>query len=227
MNCPKCGRQMSWYIDGLVRPGFNSRYCIGCKSRLELVNPSVPYIVSGILFVLILFGLVMGQVPHLWLWLILLGIALWLVNPVFIRLLGRWDVYDYTQAEISKADLLNAVNTVSTLVTAVWVGHLIMILMLPYWRIIDQLSQMDDRAFAAIEEYSRMFRPAQIIGFTIGVISMGTSGTTSVMRYSLRKQSLNRAFAQQGGSISADKKKIDMRMNELAEELKKAKKSNS
>jgi len=202
MVCPKCGRRMDWYIDGLVRPGFNSRYCIGCKSRLELVNPSTPYMAAGLIFVLILFGLVMGQVSHLWLWLILMGIAFWLVNPVFIRLLGRWAVYDYTQSELSKANLLNAVNTVSTLITTVWVGHLIMILALPYWNIIGLLAEMDDRAFEAAQQYAQVFRPARIIAMVVGVISAGTSGTTSVMRYSLRKQSLNRALAQQGGMES-------------------------
>jgi hypothetical protein len=34
-------------------------------------------------------------------------------------------------------------------------------------------------------------------------------------------------FSSRSGRISADKKKIDMKMNELAEELNKAKKSNS
>jgi hypothetical protein len=197
MICPKCGRRMSWYVDGLVRPGFNSRYCIGCNSRLELVNPSAPYMAAGLIFVLILFGLIMGQVSHLWLWLILLGVAFWLVNPVFIRLLGRWAVYDYSQAEISKANLLNAVNTISTLITAVWVGHLIMTLFLPYWKTIELLAQMDDKAFEAAEQYAEILRPSGIIGIAVGVISLSTSGTTSVMRYSLRKQSLKRKLAQQ------------------------------
>jgi hypothetical protein len=155
---------------------------------------------NGLFFVLILFGLVMGQVSHLWLWLILMGIIFWLANPVFIRLLGRWAVYDYTQAEMSKANLLNAVNTVSTLITAVWVGHLIMILVLPYWKIIGLLAQMDDRAFEAAQEYTQILRPSSIIGIAVGIISAGTSGATSVMRYGLRKQSLNRSLAQQGGT---------------------------
>jgi hypothetical protein len=155
---------------------------------------------AGLIFVLILFGLVMGQVSHLWLWLILLGIAFWLVNPIFIRLLGKWAVYDYTQAEISKANLLNAVNTISTLITAVWVGHLIMILILPYWKIIGLLAQMDDRAFEAVEQYTGILKPSSIIGIVVGIISIGASGTTSALRYSLRKQSLNRELAQQGGT---------------------------
>jgi phosphoglycerol transferase MdoB-like AlkP superfamily enzyme len=198
MVCPKCGRQMDWYIDGLVRPGFNSRYCMGCKSRLELVNPSTPYMATGLIFVLILFGLVMGQAPHLWLWLILLGLVFWLVNPVFIRLLGRWAVYDYTQAEISKANLINAVNTISTLITAVWVGYLIMILILPYWKIVGLLAQMDDRAFEAAQEYAQILKPARFFAIAAGVISIGLSGSTSFMRYSLRKESFNRKLKQQG-----------------------------
>ena len=192
MNCPKCGRQMDWYIDGLVRPGLNSRYCTGCKSRLELVNPSTPYIAAGLLFVLILLGLVMGQVPYLWLWLILLGVVFWLLNPVFIRLLGRWTVYDYTLAEISKANLINAVNTISTLITAVWVVHLIMILYLPYWKIIGQMTEINDEAFDALEQYTQVFRPARFIAIAVGVISMGISGTTSVMRYNLRQDIIRR-----------------------------------
>ncbi len=198
MDCPKCGRRMDWYIDGLIRPGFNSRYCIGCNSRLELVNPSTPYTASGLIFVLALFGLVIGQVPYLWLWLILLAVFFWLVNPLFVKLLGRWAVYDYTQAELSRANLLNAVNTVSTLITAVWVGYLIMILVLPYWKIIGLLAEMDDKAFEAAQQYAQVFKPARIIAMVVGVISAGASGTTSFMRYSLRKESLNRKLKQQG-----------------------------
>ena len=197
MNCPKCGKQMSWYVDGLIRPGFNSRYCIGCNSRLELVNSWLPYLATGLLFALGLLFVVMGEVSHLWAWLILLGVVCWLVNPIFVRLLGNWAVYDYTQAEISKANLLNAVNTISTLITAVLVGHLIMILLLPYWRILEQLSQMDNKAFGAMEEYVQILKPARIIGFVVGIISMGTSGTTSFMRHSLRRESLNRRLEQQ------------------------------
>jgi hypothetical protein len=197
MECPKCGKQMSWYVDGLIRPGFNSRYCIGCNSRLELVNSWLPYLATGLLFALGLLFVVMGEVSHLWAWLILLGVVCWLVNPIFVRLLGNWAVYDYTQAEISKANLLNAVNTISTLITAVLVGHLIMILLLPYWRILEQLSQMDNKAFGAMEEYVQILKPARIIGFVVGIISMGTSGTTSFMRHSLRRESLNRRLEQQ------------------------------
>lgn len=197
MICPKCGRRMDWYIDGLVRPGFNSRYCIGCNSRLELINSWLPYSATGLLFVLALLFVIMTEAKHLWAWMILLGVACWLVNPIFVRLLGRWGVYNYTQAEITKANLLNAVNTVSTLIAAVFVVHLIMMLILPYWRIIDQLSQMDDKAFEAIEQYSKTFEPAKIIGLTVGVISMGTSGATSFMRHSLRRESLDRRLRQQ------------------------------
>lgn len=197
MNCPKCGKQMSWYIDGLIRPGFSSRYCIGCNNRLELINSWLPYSATGILFALALLFLIMTGAKHLWAWMILLGVVSWLVNPIFVRLFGRWGVYNYTQSEVTKANLLNAVNTVSTLIAAVFVVHLIMILILPYWRIIDQLSQLDDKAFAAMQEYTKMFEPAKIIGLTVGVISMGTSGATSFMRHSLRRESLDRRLEKQ------------------------------
>ena len=151
---------------------------------------------SGLIFVLGLFLLVMGQVPHLLIWLILLAVIFWLVNPVFTKLLGRWAVYDYTQAELGRANLLNAVNTVSTLITAVWVGHLIMMLLLPYWKIIGLLAEMDDKAFEVAEQYVQIFKPTKIIAITVFIISAGTSGTTSFMRHSLRKESINRKLKQ-------------------------------
>jgi hypothetical protein len=56
---------------------------------------------------------------------------------------------------------------------------------------------MDNKAFGAMEEYVQILKPARIIGFVVGIISMGTSGTTSFMRHSLRRESLNRRLEQQ------------------------------
>jgi len=90
MNCPSCGKGMKWWLDGLVRVNLNSRVCSNCGIKLELLNPGLCYFVNGIIFAGILMGVVFRNLPVLWLWILFGGVFCWFINPVIVRVLGRW-----------------------------------------------------------------------------------------------------------------------------------------
>jgi hypothetical protein len=49
MNCPKCGRRMNWYVDGLIRPGSGARICPGCMMKLEVQNGYTGIMINSVL----------------------------------------------------------------------------------------------------------------------------------------------------------------------------------
>ena len=116
IRCPKCGKMMHSFLEGLLRPTYTNLKCPFCNVRLELVNAGLCHFLSGIIFAAVLVLLFVMQLPFIWVWVILLGLLCWFLNVFVVWLLGRWRIWSYELSELSKLKLLSAANAISTII---------------------------------------------------------------------------------------------------------------
>ena len=196
IKCPKCGKMMRFFLERLLRPANTDLRCPFCNVRLELVNAGRCHFLSGIIFAAALVFLFVMQLPFIWVWIIMLGILCWFLNIFIIWLLGRWEVWSYELSELSKLRWLSAANSVSTIIAGVWVFFMIKTLLLPYWKMIADFDLMDERIGEIVENYKGLFSVQGVIGIMIGVISVGVSKTTSLIKGKLRRQAIEKSMSR-------------------------------
>jgi len=192
IRCPKCGKTEHSFWEGFLRPTYTSLRCPSCDIRLELVNAGTCHFISGIIFAFILVILFLVEPPLMLALIILSGFICWFVDVFIVWLLGRWSEWSYELSELVKLRWLSAANSISTIIAGVWVFFMAKMLVIPYWKIADDLEQLE----VLKEHYDQMFGPAGIIGIIIGLISIATSGTTSLAKGKLRRQSIEKSLSQ-------------------------------
>ena len=195
MKCPKCGKQMSWYMNGLIRPGIGSRTCPWCQTRLELLRGSSGLIINSILLAGGLFVVYSYVSSFQWFWVCLLGIGFWLLMPVWQKIFGKLIVSSYTREQQIKAMWLDAESFASTITMAAWVLYMVLVIIIPYGQIIQGLGSLDDEVWDKIEKFSeeirhRFLTTRGIIEFGAGLLSFTWCQISIYRRMHLRKQSI-------------------------------------
>lgn len=188
VKCPICRTRFSTYLEGLTRPAYGSIHCPGCGKRLELVNAGVCHFISGLIFAVALVLLFFSEASYLWIWVLLTAALCWLLNPVIIRIFGRWWLWSYRDADAAKVQLLAATQAVSTIIAGVWVFYMIKVLLWPYYELLGNADFFSERAAEFVERQKQLLSPKNIIGLVIGIISLCTSTTTSLWRGQLRRR---------------------------------------
>ena len=201
IKCPKCGKTMRSFLEGLLRPTYANLRCPFCNVQLELVNAGLCHFLSGIIFAAALVLLFVMQPPFIWLWVILLGLLCWFLNIFIVWLLGRWGVWSYELSELSKLRLLSVANAISTIIVGVWVLFMARILLLPYWRMVANFDLMDEQIGEMVEHYKKPFSVQGVIGIIIGILSVAVSGTTSFIKGGLRRRAIEKSLSR---TISQD-----------------------
>ena len=201
IRCPKCGKMMHSFLEGLLRPTYTNLKCPFCNVRLELVNAGLCHFLSGIIFAAVLVLLFVMQLPFIWVWVILLGLLCWFLNVFVVWLLGRWRIWSYEFSELSKLKLLSAANAISTIIAGVWVFFMAKTFLLPYWKLIADFDLMDERMAEMVEHYKKLFSVQGIIGLVIGILSVGVLGTTRFIKGGLRRRAIEKSLSQ---TISQD-----------------------
>lgn len=201
IRCPKCGKTMRFFLEGLLRPTYTNLRCPFCNVQLELINAGLCHFLSGIIFAVALVLLFLIQPPFIWLWIILLGLLCWFLNIFIVWLLGQWRVWSYGLSELSKLRLLSAANAISTIIAGVWVFFMARMLLLPYWKIVANFDLMDEQIVEMVEHYKKLFSVQGIIGLIIGILSIATSGTTSFIKGGLRRRAIEKSLSR---TISQD-----------------------
>ena len=196
IRCPKCGKTMRFFLEGLLGPTYTNLRCPFCNVQLELVNAGLCHFLSGIIFAAALVSLFVMQPSFIWVWVILLGLLCWFLNIFIVWLLGRWRVWSYELSELSKLRLLSAANAISTIIAGVWVLFMVRMLLLPYWKIVAGFDLMDDQIDEMVEHYKELFSVQGVIGIIIGILSVAVSGTTSFMKGELRKRAIEKSLSR-------------------------------
>ncbi|MGD9109530.1 MAG: hypothetical protein PVG93_01190 [Phycisphaerales bacterium] len=186
VKCPMCGKKFGSYLMGLARPAYGSVFCSNCNQRLELLNPGICHFIGGVIFAVLLIGIVIMSVPYLWLWVMVIGLFCWLLNPVIVWLLGSWGIWSYDIAKAARLRFLAAAQAVSAIVAGVTALYIAFYLLGPYWRLLTNIEAGESQLADSVEEYKRIFSFEGIIGLTIGFISVATATTTKAMRKALR-----------------------------------------
>ena len=195
MNCPKCGKQMGWYVSGLIRPGAGSRTCPWCQTRLELLHGNLGLLINSILLAGGLFAVYFYELSFQWVWFCLLGIAFWLLLPVWMKMFGQLIVSSYTREQQIKAMWLDAENFASTITMAAWVLYMVLTLIIPYGQIISGFGSLDDKAWDKAEEFTeivkeRILSLRGIIELGAGILSGIWCRVSIYRRMRLRRQSI-------------------------------------
>jgi len=196
IRCPKCGKTMRFFLEGLLRPTYTNLRCPFCNVQLELINAGLCHFLSGIIFAAALVSLFVMQPPFIWVWVILLGLLCWFLNIFIVWLLGRWRVWSYELSELSKLRLLSTANAISTIIAGVWVLFMARMLLLPYWKIVAGFDLMDDQIGEMVEHYKELFSVQGVIGIIIGILSVAVSGTTSFMKGGLRRRAIEKSLSR-------------------------------
>jgi hypothetical protein len=202
MICPKCGRRMSWYIDGLIRPGIGSRICPWCQTKLELLHGNYGLFFASILLAGGLFVVYFFELPFQWVWVCLLGVVFWLLMPVWMRIFGKLIVSSYTREQQIKAMWLDAEIFASTITMAAWVLYMVLTLIIPYARIISEFNPNVDQSWQNVEDYTeavkdRILSTRGIIELGVGILSLIWCRVNILRRMYLRKQSIEDKLGHQ------------------------------
>ncbi len=200
IKCPICRTKFSSYLAGLARPAYGSVYCSGCGKRLELLNAGVCHFISGIIFAVALVLLFFSEVSYLWFWVLLVAALCWLLNPIIVWIFGKWWLWSYRAADAAKVQLLAATQTISTIIAAVWVCYMIKVLLWPYYELVGNAEILEEHVAEFVEQQKNLFNPRNIIGWAIGVISLGASTTTSLWRGQLRRRGVESKLNPPGTS---------------------------
>ena len=203
MDCPKCGRAMRWYVDGLIRPAASTRMCPSCGAKLELLNGNVGLVINSILLGGGLLGIWLGEIRYMWLWIGLLAIGCWLLLPVWAKLFGSLMIWSYRAEQEGKARWLAAESTASTIMMAAWVFYMVVTLVVPYSRIISEFDVNMDQAFKRMEEFTQIVKERIVslrgmIELGAGIVSFWWCQTSITRRRLLSRQAAAGRVKQQG-----------------------------
>ena len=195
MDCPKCGRRMSWYVDGLIRPGAGTRTCPWCQTKLEVLNGHAGIMVNSVLLAAGFILVFLYQLPLTLLWLCLTGIGCWLLLPVWTKLFGKPVIWSYSGEQEAKAKWLAAESFASTITMAGWVLYMAITLLLPYGRILSELDSLDNETWKRMEEFTemlqnRLFSTRGAIEIGVGILSFLWCQITLSMRALHRQRSV-------------------------------------
>jgi hypothetical protein len=188
IKCPICRTRFSSYLEGLARPAYSGVYCTSCGKRLELLNAGICHFISGIIFAVALVLLFFSEMSYLWLWVLLVAALCWLLNPIIVWLFGKWWLWSYRAADAAKVQLLAATQAISTIIAGIWVCYMIKVLLWPYYELLGSSDFFSERAAEFVERQRQLLSPRNIIGLVVGIISLGTSTTTSLWRRELRRR---------------------------------------
>lgn len=205
MDCPKCGRRMGWYIDGLIRPAASTRVCPSCGAKLELLNSNRGLIINSILAAGGLLAVWFRQPPWMWLWISLIGLGYWLLLPVWTKMFGRLAVSSYSREQQVKARWLAAESFASTIMMGAWVFYMVCTLIIPYGQIISAFGSLDDKAWARMEQFTEMVRtrfvsPRGLIELGFGIVSFSWCRMNIRRRMLLRRKAVADKLTRQEDS---------------------------
>lgn len=200
---------MNWYLDGLLRPGFSSRHCQGCGIKLELRHPAAGLLLNSLCSAGILTFLMIKEAPYMLLWVLLLALLSWLIYPVWTWIFSSLVVWSYNEEQSSKLEKMNAHQMASTIAIAGWVIYMIFTVTIPYYNIIVQISELDEEAWTAMEDYSltvkdRVFSPRGKIEFLIGILSLCWGGTNFTIKSRYKTKIVKNKLSEKNVSITND-----------------------
>ncbi len=203
MICPRCGRRMDWYIDGLIRPGASRKICPSCGAELELLNGSTGLLVNSILLAIGFLIIWLSEIPYMWLWIGLLGVGCWLLLPVWTKMFAKLVVWSYTEEQQAKAKWLAAESAASTIAMAAWVLYMVLILVIPYGRVISEFNPLDEKAWDKMEQFAEMAKDRfastrGIIELGLGILSFCWCQVNMTRRMLLRRRAVASRLQQSG-----------------------------
>lgn len=202
MICPKCGRQIGWYIDGLFRPAASKKICSSCGAELELLNGNLGLLANSVFLAIGLLIIWLSDIPYMWLWISLLGVGCWLLLPVWTKMFARLVVWSYSGEQQTKAKWLAAESTASTIMMTAWVFYMVFILVVPYGQIVSEFKPFDDGTWEKLEQFSEMIKDRflstrGIIELGFGILSFSLCQVNMARRMLLRRETVASKLEQQ------------------------------
>ncbi len=187
MKCQKCGKEIKWWPNDLLRPICDKKECVYCAEDFELANPAVCSVINGLIFYGIMATLAFVGCSWQWVRILTAGFVSWFIHPFIVRILGRWRGRSYRAGDLGKARTWALVGTASGWVFGIAVAFTAIGFGLLYREVLISLGDTESAiGSGAVEDFTRGLKFWLPIGVGTALSALALAKIASLMRLKLR-----------------------------------------